>query len=182
MSCSTMMTLVPSALIVGRRRIDVADDDRGEAEADLVAEEKARVGHEGAADRRTSAAGRRRACVRRQVAPLGEDREELVDAVERPRAAAGRRRRSGGSPRRVSEGNRRRPSGTSAMPWRTTSKARMPPIVAAVEADRCRAGCGRSPATVFRKVDLPAPLAPMIATVSPSSTASVMPKSAWKSP
>jgi hypothetical protein len=35
---------------------------------------------------------------------------------------------------------------------------------------------------VFISVDLPAPFAPMIDTVSPSDTCSVMPNSAWKSP
>ena len=50
MSCSTTITLVPSALIVGKLCIDVADDDRGEAEADFVAQEQPWAGDEGAAD------------------------------------------------------------------------------------------------------------------------------------
>jgi hypothetical protein len=40
----------------------------------------------------------------------------------------------------------------------------------------------RSPVTVFRKVDLPAPFAPMIPTASPAWISKSMPKSAWKSP
>jgi hypothetical protein len=44
------------------------------------------------------------------------------------------------------------------------------------------AGRGNRPAIAFRNVDLPAPLAPMMATVSPSLSVNVMPNSAWKSP
>jgi len=39
-----------------------------------------------------------------------------------------------------------------------------------------------SPTRHLRKVVLPAPFAPMRATVSPASTWTVTPKSAWKSP
>ena len=42
-------------------------------------------------------------------------------------------------------------------------------------------GLAFSPTTDLKNVDLPAPLAPMIATTSPGSTWSEMPKSAWKS-
>jgi hypothetical protein len=40
----------------------------------------------------------------------------------------------------------------------------------------------KAPATARRNVVLPAPLAPMMATVSPSSTVTLMSNSAWKSP
>ena len=63
---------MPSALIVRQRGVDVADDDRREAEADLVAQEQARVGHQRAADRGhlLLAAGERR---RRRASPLRQD-------------------------------------------------------------------------------------------------------------
>ena len=51
MSCSTRTTLVPLCLDARQRLVDVADDDRREAEADLVAEQHARVRHQRAADR-----------------------------------------------------------------------------------------------------------------------------------
>ena len=44
-----------------------------------------------------------------------------------------------------------------------------------------RIGC-TSPTIAFSSVDLPAPLAPMIDTVSASATCRSMPNSAWKSP
>ena len=40
MSCSTRITEAPRAVIVGERRVDVADHHRREAEADLVAEQQ----------------------------------------------------------------------------------------------------------------------------------------------
>jgi hypothetical protein len=39
-----------------------------------------------------------------------------------------------------------------------------------------------SPARLPRNVDLPAPLAPMMATTSPAAISKSMPYSAWKSP
>src|SRR6516162_10630455 len=67
--------------------IDVADDDWGEAERQLVAEKKPRIGHEGAADRRhlLLPARQRR---RRQVAQVAQAREQLIDASQGPRAFA----------------------------------------------------------------------------------------------
>ena len=66
--------------------VDVANDDRREAETELVAEEQPRAGHQRAADgaHLLLAAGKRG---RRQMPPFGEDREELVDAGQRPRSA-----------------------------------------------------------------------------------------------
>ncbi len=51
MSCSTSTTAAPLGRIFGSAGIDVADDHRGEAEADLVAEQKLGVRHQRAADR-----------------------------------------------------------------------------------------------------------------------------------
>ena len=81
----------------------------------------------------------------------------------------------------VSEANRRRPSGTSAMPRPTISKAGNAPIS---RPSNCTADAGRGnrPATALRNVVLPAPLAPITATVSPAASEKVMPWSAWKSP
>ena len=67
------------------------------------------------------------------------------------------------------------------MPRPTLVKADAPPMSAPLK--RIAPGfVGMRPATVFRNVDLPAPFAPMMATVSPGSTVRLMPKSAWKSP
>ena len=65
-------------------RVDVADHDRREAEADLVAQQQPRVRHQRAADgdHLLLAAGQRR---RRLVAALGQHREQLIDALEIPR-------------------------------------------------------------------------------------------------
>ena len=64
---------------------DLLDDDRREAKAQLVAEEKPRVRHQRPADRDhlLLAARERRAAL---VAPLGEHRKEREDRVEVPRA------------------------------------------------------------------------------------------------
>ena len=75
----------------------------------------------------------------------------------------------------------RRPSGTMAIPrpsrrWAGTpssgrpSKATVPVL------------CCWRPATVRSRVDLPAPLAPITATVSPSATRTDTSNRAWKSP
>ena len=71
---------------VGERRIDVADDDRREAETEFVAEQDARVRHQASADgdHLLLAAGQRR---RRRMATLPQHGKELVDAVEVPRSA-----------------------------------------------------------------------------------------------
>ena len=88
-------------LDVRQRGVDVADDDGREAEAELVAQEDTRVGHQARpiGDHLLLPAGQ---CRRRRVAPLPQHGKQLVDRGERPRpvACAGRRRRSGGSPRR----------------------------------------------------------------------------------
>ncbi len=130
MSCSTITIAVPSARMRRQRRVDVADDDRRQAEADLVAEQQPRVGHQRPADRHhlLLAAGQCRG------AGCGGARssigKQLVDALQRPRP--GGRRAIGadqrGSPRRVSDGNSRRPSGTIAMPRATISAAGSAPI------------------------------------------------------
>src|SRR5262245_48737720 len=75
----------------------------------------------------------------------------------------------------------RRPSGTRTRLWRTRrlggqdvisvpSSSTRPPLV------------GSSPMTAFSSDDLPAPLAPSTATISPGSTASETPRSAWTRP
>ena len=96
-----------------------------------------------------------------------------------PGPACGRPR-SRGSRRRRDWGTCRRPSGTRAMPSadplgaRVSRRAtgRRTAIVAAPYGDQARL-------IAVSSVDLPAPLAPMMATVSPSSTVRSTPKSAW---
>ena len=70
-------------------RVDVAHHDRRQSEADLVAQQQARVRHQRARDgaHLLLAAGQRR---RGQVPPLGQHRKQVVDALQRPRAGAAR--------------------------------------------------------------------------------------------
>src|SRR5580700_5318912 len=67
--------------------IDVADDDRRQAQRELIAQQEPRVGHQGAADRRhlLLAAGQSR---RRQVAQFAQAREQFIDAPQIPRPFA----------------------------------------------------------------------------------------------
>src|SRR5271167_253396 len=71
---------------VCERRIDVADDDRREAETELVAEQNARVRHQASpdGDHLLLSAGQ---CRRRRMASFLQDGKELIDAVEVPRSA-----------------------------------------------------------------------------------------------
>src|SRR5215831_13723288 len=67
--------------------IDVANDDRGEAETELVAEQKSGICHQGPADCQhlllTAREGRRRC-----KAPLRQIWKKRVDSIERPRTLA----------------------------------------------------------------------------------------------
>ena len=81
----------------------------------------------------------------------------------------------------LSEGKSRRPSGTIAMPRSTIAAEGSAPI--GRPSKRTVSGAFRmTPAMERSSVVLPAPLAPMIATVSPGSSAMSTPNSAWKSP
>src|SRR5262249_5904970 len=67
--------------------IDVANDDRSEAETELVAEQKSGICHQGPTDRQhlllTAREGRRRC-----KAPLRQIWKERIDSIERPRTLA----------------------------------------------------------------------------------------------
>ena len=58
----------------------------------------------------------------------------------------------------------------------------MPPIGFALVEHLLRRGARSKPASVLRKVDLPAPFEPISAITSPLFTVTSMPNSAWKSP
>src|SRR3954447_23649262 len=74
-----------------------------------------------------------------------------------------------------------RPSGDWLMPRTTRRSARN--LVMSCPANRIRpAEIGRMPEMARMVVDLPAPFAPIRATISPSSTVSEMPCSAWIRP
>ena len=74
-----------------------------------------------------------------------------------------------------------RPSGTRARPMGTILWAGMPPRSLPINwTEPVREDS--SPATVFRMVDLPAPLAPMRVTTSPSLTSKETPLMAWMAP
>ena len=167
MSCSTRTIAAPPSRMRGQGRVDVADHDRREAEADLVAEQQFGVRHQRAADRDhlLLAARKRRAGA---APPLPQDREEGVDRLEVPRPGAARAwppiRRFSST---LSEGKSLRPSGTMAMPRRSTLSAGAARRSARRGAGPCRARCAARPLIERSSVDLPAPFAPMIATHSP---------------
>ena len=75
-----------------------------------------------------------------------------------------------------------RPSGAWQSPRRHPQVGPQLGDVLAVEADRCPVAIGRIPEIARMVVDLPAPLAPISATISPSSTVRLMPCSAWIRP
>ena len=75
-----------------------------------------------------------------------------------------------------------RPSGDWQMPAHDPQVGPQPGDVLAVEADRARAETGRMPEMARMVVVLPAPFAPIRATISPSSTCRLMPCSAWMRP
>jgi len=81
----------------------------------------------------------------------------------------------------VSEGNNLLPSGTIAMPSDITSAADMAPI-GRPSNTIWSAALFRTPAIERISVDLPAPLAPTMAIVSPGLRAISTPNKAWKSP
>ena len=72
-------------LDIGERRIDVADDDRGEPEAELVAQQNARIRHQASPDRHhlLLAAGEGGA---RCIATFAQCREQPVDRRQVPGA------------------------------------------------------------------------------------------------
>src|SRR5207302_10131859 len=81
----------------------------------------------------------------------------------------------------LSEGKSRRPSGTSAIPSRT--RACGGDAVMSRPSSRIEPALGRCrPMIVRRSVDLPAPLAPMMARVSPADTVRLISVSACKYP
>ncbi len=77
--------------------------------------------------------------------------------------------------------NTRRPSGHSAMPFPTMRFAPMPTMLSPLKEIMPMRGFN-SPDTVFSVVDLPAPLAPISVTISPSLTSKDMPLMACMEP
>ena len=77
-------------------------------------------------------------------------------------------RPSAGSPRPTGWGTAAGPPAPARCPRRTISPGGRPPIGSPVEADLARAAPSTRPVSALRKVHLPAPLAPMIATSSPA--------------
>ena len=159
---------MPSARDARHRGVDLADHDRRQAERELVAQQHRRVAHQRAADRHhlLLAAGERRC--RRGGASRCEDREQRVQAL----AGSTARRAARCAPiSRFSStqrlGNRRRPSGTSAMPRRTISPGGRPPIGSPSKRTASRGALHQAGQRTSGRCDLPAPLAPMIATSSP---------------
>ena len=170
MSCSTRTMRCPACPDRRDNRIEVVDHQRRETEADLVVESKPRIGQQPAAQRDHLLLTARK--VARPLAAALQQHGNSRQMSDRPispfRPTCRPRVRD--SPRRSSDGNSRLPSGTSAISPEAT--------IAAVErrarstpANRMfpstRSAC---PTIAVSSVDLPAPLAPMIATISPAAT------------
>ncbi len=70
---------MPLPMMRGKLRVDVLDDDRRKAKAELVQQEQFGVRHQRPPDRHhlLLPAGKRG---RRRVPPFGQDRKEVVDA------------------------------------------------------------------------------------------------------
>ena len=177
---------------------ELLDDDRREAERELVDRERARLGHQRATDRdhlllaaRGSSGG--------AVAQLVQLRQQGVDALETLARLARGGGGSGASRSTISVRNERpnapsrrfastgrlgktwRPSGTCVSPRRTTWFGVLP--VTSSPATRTVPPAGRTtPQTALRSEDLPAPLAPMSATRSPAPSVSETPSSATAGP
>ena len=163
--------------------VELPDDDRREPERDLVEQEQARVRHAAPVRSRSACCSppeRRAAASSREEL---EQREQVVDLAHASHGPPGARcaptRRFSST---VRLGKMRRPSGHEGDPGRDATVGSQPADRLAVEADLARRAAAAGPPTAASSVDLPAPLAPMIATVSPSSTSSETSKSAWKSP
>src|SRR6516164_1801377 len=164
----------------GQAGIDLAHHDRRETETDLVAEQKFRVGHQRAADRdHLLLAARERGA--RDMAALGQRREQLVDPRQAPRPRPTKLAADDEVLLDRERGEQPPPSGTSAMPRATTAWAGSSPIGSPSKTTASRRDA-ITPAMHLSSVDLPAPLAPMTATTSPGCARSDTPNSAWKSP
>ena len=128
MSCSTITSEMPFGQDRRQPRIDLAHHDRGEPEADLVAQEEPSDSTSARGRSRPSAAGRPRApcsaCAGARRAPERARRcARASTAPARPSWPPIRRFSS-----TVSEGKSPLPSGTSAMPRAATACAGRPPI------------------------------------------------------
>ena len=170
-----------------RARAELGVADRGQrqpvarAQADLVAEQKLRIGHQRAADgdHLLLAARERR---RRLPRPFRQHREQVVDALEGPRTLAAEL----AADQEVLLDRERREQPTPFGHERDTTRD---DLVRGEIADRhscdstiASRRAGMAPAIHLSSVDLPAPLAPITATTSPSATPIETPNSAWKSP
>ena len=120
-----------------QRRVDVADDDRREAEADLVAEEQRADWPSARGRSRTSAAGRRKATSPAgRAAPRGSGRaRRRASSVQRPRRAVAADQEILLDRQRGKQPPPFRHQRDAALTIRT---ARAPPIALAVEADAPR--------------------------------------------
>ena len=154
------------------QRIDLIDHHRGEAERRLVEHEKPRPRQQrpGDGELLLLAAGK---LPGRLTPPLREDRK-LAKKRSRSAATARLSRRTVAPSRRFSITVRLakmcRPSGTSAMPWATTSSERDSAERAAGEDHGARGGSDDARPRPRCSEVLPAPFGPTMLTISPSST------------
>ena len=177
---------------------ELLDDERRQAERELVDRERARLGHQRSADRDhlLLAAGR---AARGAVAELVELREEGVDPLESlarlvrgdggsgsstsrsPSGTSGRTRRAADSPRPGGSGTPADPrapaSDRGGRPGSASSRSRRRP-----PPEPCLPRGRTTPQTALRRDDLPAPFAPTSATRSPAPSVSETPSSATAGP
>jgi len=73
-------------------------------------------------------------------------------------------------------------AGASVISFHPEASAHVDRTIGLIHGHGCKAGLAINPATDFSKVDLPAPLAPITATISPRAISKSTPNSAWKSP
>ena len=179
--CSTSSTVVPCSLIVPDDLEDLLDQDRRQPQRRLV--EQQDLGAPSAPGRSRASAARRRTACRPSGVALAEAREQVVDPLESAPRAPCRLRANAPSSRFSWTVMRAKTGGPRAPGRRPARRSRAAASVDALAARGDLALRGRSRPEIVRSVvDLPAPFEPISVTISPSSTSSVTPRSAWIAP
>ena len=180
-----MSSVSPRALQAADGGVDVADHQRRDAQRRLVHEEQSRSRHQGPADGEhlLLAAGEGAGQL---VAPLAQDAEEAVDFFEAVAIAGAVAPAPGVRPQEKVLADREGaenvpPLGHQRAAQRDDPLGAVPPMLRLSRTTEPARG-SRTPAMVFRRVVLPAPLAPMMATISPGETCSETPFRTLRAP
>ena len=163
--------MTPAASSSGSSVVDPAHHHGRQAQRQLVEQQHAGVGHQRPADRHglLLAAGQLRGALPAALGASSRTARRRARMVHGPGRACVRRRPAG-SPRRSATGRAAGPRAPVTMPGRD------PPLGAQPRRRRRRRSvigpdaAALSPAMVRSRVDLPAPLAPMMACTSPAPT------------